>query len=220
MKSKQRIFVVDDHPFIRKGLCETIAAEPDLDICGEAEGWREALEKVRDNPPDLIVLDLNLKDGNGWMLLEHLMSQGVSIPVLVLSVCDEEIYGERLLKAGARGYLMKDAPIQEVLTAIHKILSGYIALSEKMASRLIQNAVHPQRSAAAPMEQLSAREFQVYEMLGRGLSNKKIGENLGVSHKTVGTYKARLMEKLGDRTTPELMRHARQLLAMQDKPGQ
>jgi len=210
MNTRKRILVVDDHPLVRSGLCQAIAASPDLVVCGEAEGWHEALEKMQATAPDLIVLDLNLKDGSGWTLLEHLHSRGELRPVLVLSVCDEQVYAPRLLKAGARGYLMKDHPIECVLAAMRKVLSGQLALSETMTSLLLESAAHP-RAAAAPIDHLSTRELQVYEMLGRGLSNKTIAEGLGVSHKTIGTYKARLMEKLGYRTTPELMHHAREL---------
>jgi DNA-binding NarL/FixJ family response regulator len=211
MSERKRILVVDDHPLVRSGLCQAIAATADLEVCGEAEGWHEALEKTRAAAPDLIVLDLNLKDGSGWTLLEQLQTHGELRSVLVLSVCDEQIYAPRLLKAGARGYLMKDVPIESVLAAMRKILSGQLALSEAMTSLLLESAVSP-RPAASSMNQLSTRELQVYEMLGRGLSNKTIAEGLGVSHKTIGTYKARLMAKLGYRTTPELMLHARELL--------
>ena len=215
MSTRKRILVVDDHPLVRSGLCQAIAATTDLVVCGEAEGWHEAMEKTRTAAPDLIVLDLNLKDGSGVMLLEQLHARGELRPALVLSVCDEQVYAPRLLKAGARGYLMKDVPIESALSAMRKILSGQLALSETMTSLLLESALSP-RPAASPMEQLSTRELQVYEMLGRGLNNKTIAENLGVSHKTVGTYKARLMEKLGVRTTPELMLHARKLLGMNE----
>ena len=131
-----RILVVDDHPLTRKGLCDAIRAQPHLAICGEAEGWREALRLLATLTPDLVILDLNLKDGNGWSLLEHLANH--LPPTLVLSVCDEELYAPRLLKAGARGYLTKDAPITEILAAIRKIMQGHIAISDAMATRLIQ----------------------------------------------------------------------------------
>ncbi len=216
MNPRKRILVVDDHPLVRSGLCQAIAATADLEVCGEADGWREVLEIMQATNPDLIVLDLNLKDGSGWTLLEHLQARGELRPVLVLSVCDEQVYAQRLLKAGARGYLMKDTPIEGVLAAIRKILTGQLALSETMTSLLLENAATPS-AAATPMEQLSTRELQVYEMLGCGLGNKAIADNLGVSHKTIGTYKARLMEKLGYRTTPELMLHARQSPAMPDE---
>lgn len=207
MNTRKRILVVDDHPLVRSGLCQAIAATADLDICGEAGGWREALDKIHATDPDLIVLDLNLNDGSGWTLLEELHSRGALLPVLMLSVCDEQVYALRLLKAGARGYLMKDTPIEGVLSAMRRILSGQLALSEAMTSLMLVNSANP-HSAATPMDQLSARELQVYELLGRGLNNKSIADSIGVSHKTIGTYKARLMEKLGCRTTPELMQCA------------
>jgi DNA-binding NarL/FixJ family response regulator len=211
MSLRKRILVVDDHPLVRSGLCQAIAATADLEVCGEAEGWHEALGKIRFAAPDLIVLDLNLKDGSGWTLLEQLQAHGQLLPVLVLSVCDEQVYAQRLLQAGARGYLMKDTPIEDVLAAMRRILAGHLALSETMTSLMLKSAATC-GPVASPMEQLSTRELQVYAMLGRGLGNKAIAEGLGVSHKTIGTYKARLMAKLGYRTTPELMLHARELL--------
>ena len=218
MSIRKRIFVVDDHPLMRSGLCQAIAATADLNVCGEADGWHEALEKIRAAAPDLIVLDLNLKDGNGWVLLEQLQARGELRPILVLSVCDEQIYAPRLPKAGARGYLMKDTPIASVLAAIRKVLAGQLALSETMTSLMLEGVANPQEADSSSMEQFSTRELQVYAMLGRGLGNKVIADNLGVSHKTIGTYKARLMEKLGLRTTPELIFHARKLSDKHELP--
>jgi len=151
-------------------------------------------------------------------LLEQLQARGELRPILVLSVCDEQIYAPRLLKAGARGYLVKDTPIASVLAAMRKILSGQIALSETMTSLMLEGVANPQEADSSSMEQFSTRELQVYAMLGRGLGNKVIADNLGVSHKTIGTYKARLMEKLGLRTTPELIFHARKLSDKHELP--
>jgi len=218
MKTRKRILIVDDHPVVRRGLCQAIAATADLVVCGEAGGWHEALEKTETTNPALIVLDLNLNDGSGWTLLEQLQASGQLRPVLVLSVCDEQVYAPRLLKAGARGYLVKDTPIASVLAAMRKILSGQIALSETMTSLMLEGVANPQEADSSSMEQFSTRELQVYAMLGRGLGNKVIADNLGVSHKTIGTYKARLMEKLGLRTTPELIFHARKLSDKHELP--
>jgi DNA-binding NarL/FixJ family response regulator len=196
-----QIFVVDDHPLIRKGLCDAIHAEPDLCVSGEAGGDQEALRALCSAKPDVLVLDLNLKDGSGWDLLQHLQSKKILPPTLVLSVCDEEVYAQRLLDSGASGYLMKDEPIDQVLKAIRKILAGHLAFSDAMTSKLLKSDT-PQ--PAPPLAELSDRELQVYEMLRQSLSNKNIGERLGISPKTIGTYKARLMEKLGVRNTHEL----------------
>lgn len=207
MKAEQKqILVVDDHPLIRKGLCDAINEQPDLQVCGEADSWRKALNMARTLRPDVLVLDLNLKDGNGWALLQELQATNELPPTLVLSVCDEEVYAPRMLKTGARGYLMKDTPIVEVLAAIRKILAGHLAFSDNVTSLLIQQKHdHKDAESANPLDVLSDRELQVYEMLGKGLGNKDIADRLGVSHKTIGTYKARLMEKMGVRTTSDLI---------------
>jgi DNA-binding NarL/FixJ family response regulator len=202
------IFVVDDHPLMRKGLCDAINAEEDLHICGEAGGYYEALQLLRAESPDVLVLDLNLKDGDGWNLLQQLRDENRLPPTLVLSVCDEEVYARRLLQAGARGYLMKHEPIAAILEAIRKIMTGHRALSDAMISQLLEPDGKPKQRS---IEELSNRELQVYQMLCQGLSNKDIGERLGISHKTIGTYKARLMEKIGVRTTQELIASTQRL---------
>lgn len=209
--SKHSVMLVEDHPLTRKGLADAINAEPDLEVCWEAEGWREVLGLLERHRPDMIILDLNLKDGNGWELLKQLESNPVAPPVLVVSVCDEEVYAVRLLRSGARGYLMKDAPIGKVLEAIRKILNGNIAVSDSIASSMIQAAANNIAVGGQTKEIgiLSDRELQVLEFLRQGLGNIDIAARLGISQKTVGTYKARLMEKLGVRTTPELIAQIR-----------
>lgn len=206
-KNRRKVLLVDDHPLTRRGLSDAIDAEPDLEVCGEADGWREALAAIGQQRPDIVVLDLNLKDGNGWELLKKLEGPPVLPPVLVLSVCDEEVYAARLLKCGAQGYLMKDAPIGRVLEAVRKVLDGHVAVSDAMASRLIQSATtgNDLRPGSKEISGMSDRELQVFEFLRQGLGNSTIAERLGLSHKTVGTYKARLMEKMGVRTTSELL---------------
>ena len=200
------VVVVDDHPLIRKGLCEAIRAEADLRVAGEAASYRDALDLLRKEQADILVLDLNLKDGNGWTLLQQLKAEGLLPYTLILSVCDEEVYAQRLLQAGARGYLMKGEPTGIVIEAIRKILAGHVAISDTMTARLLQASAKP---PARSLDELSDRELQVYQMLGQGLSNKTIGERIGISPKTIGTYKARLMEKLGVRTTHYLIERTR-----------
>jgi len=204
---KKRVLVVDDHPMTRQGSCAAIDAQDDLVVCGEAEAWREALKKTISLKPDIILLDLNLKDGNGWDLLRQFAASGINTPVLIVSVCDEDIYAARLLQSGARGFLMKDAPIAKIIEAIRKVLDGHIAVSDTIASQLIHAATKGsgKMSAASELALLSNRELQVYELLKAGRNNGEIAESLGISQKTIGTYKARLMEKFGVRTAPELM---------------
>jgi DNA-binding NarL/FixJ family response regulator len=204
---KRRVLLVDDHPLTRKGLAEAIGGEADLEVCGEAEEWRVALTLMESARPDVVMLDLNLKDGSGWDLLKQLDSDPASPPVLVLSVCDEEVFAARLLRSGAMGYLMKDAPIAKVLEAVRKVLAGHIAVSDAVASHLMQlvtaGACKADRSCG--LGGLSDRELQVLDYLRQGMGNREIAERLGVSDKTIGTYKSRLMEKLGVRTTPALI---------------
>jgi DNA-binding NarL/FixJ family response regulator len=201
--------VVDEHPLTRKGLCDAIVAQDDLMVCGESESWREALDMIRRDCPDVVVLDLNLKDGNGWELLRQVRSEELNARILVVSVCDEQVYAARLLKAGARGYLMKDAPVTQVLGAIRKVRGGDIAVSEAVASLLIHNATQKYGKAETTSDSvaLSNRELQVLDYLRQGMGNREIAECLRISQKTIGTYKARLMEKIGVRTAPELLEH-------------
>ncbi len=205
--AKAHVLLVEDHPLTRKGLIGAIGTQEDLEVCGEAEGWREALVLIGQQRPDIVVLDLNLKDGNGWELLKQMEVDPASPPVLVLSVCDEEVYTVRLLRAGARGYIMKDAPISQVLEAMRKILAGHLAVSDVIASALIHAAASGSAAKTLTSEVglLSDRELQVLEFLRQGMGNSEIAGQMGLSQKTVGTYKARLMEKMGVRTTPELL---------------
>jgi len=206
--TKSKIFIVEDHPVTRKGLCEIIEAESSLEVCGEASSWREALKKIHDQCPDAIVLDIHLDDGHGMALLEHLQkTKGPQTPVLVLSASNETIYAERFLKSGAMGYLMKTASVTKVLEAIRKVLTGHVAVSDAISTRLIQTRVRNRGNTHTPtgFNVLSNRELQVAELLQTGATIRAIAERLGVSQKTVGTYKARMMEKLNVRTMSELL---------------
>ncbi len=202
-----RILVADDHQITRTGLCTAIGGCADMTVCGEAEGVRETLDLVRELRPDCLVLDLQLKDGTGWTVLEELRGNAWQPKTLVLSIHDETVYARRLLAIGAQGYLMKDEPLAEILRGIRKILSGLYVLSDRMTSRMV-DPLTPGReqplTEAQAMVLLSDRELQVYEMLGQGLGNKEIAARIGVNQKTIGTYKARVMRKLGARTAPEL----------------
>ena len=204
---KAKVFLVEDHPLTRKGLIGAIGTQDDLEVCGEAEGWREAMAMIGSLRPDIVVLDLNLKDGSGWELIKHAEACGLSVPVLVLSVCDEEVYAARVLRSGAKGYLMKDTPVDGILEAIRKVLSGHIAVSNEVSSHLILSATRATGKTGDPSEldTLSDRELQVFELLRRGFGTSEIAEQIGVNYKTVSTYKARLMTKMGVRTTPDLM---------------
>lgn len=206
-----RILLVDDHAEIRSSLRETINQEPDLHVEAEAASCEEALVKIRRTPPDVLVLDLHLKDGNGWVVLEQLAKARQLPPTLVLSVCEESVFARRLLAAGARGYLMKDAPLPRILQAIRDVHRGLLVASEAVASELMSEAVGhlygkvEEAGQTNSFDELSARELQICAMLGAGMSSKAIACTLAVSIKTVATYKLRIMEKLGVTSTPELV---------------
>ena len=213
---------MEDHPATLAGLAACFAAEADFEVCGQTNSWREALELVRAQRPDAILLDLQLTDGTGWTLLETLAATGECPPTLVFSVFQEKIHAERLLRSGARGYLPKETPLAEVVAALRKMLAGYLAVSDHIATQLLGQVLRQTDAAqeAREFEVLSNRELQVLQMLSQGLHNKEIARRLGLSAKTVGTYKARLMEKLGVSTAPELQRLAHErLTAGQSAPA-
>lgn len=215
MTTPLRILLVDDHPATREGLRSAIEVQPDLRVAGEAATWRAALHLAEDLRPDVMVLDLNLPDGNGWTLLEELKAAGLLPPTLVLSVCDEQIYARRLLRAGATGYLMKDEPMETILRAIREVRQGRIVASASISTALMSEALGTAEEAAASdgtasnVGGLSDRELQIFALFGEGLRNKEIAARLRLSEKTVSTYKVRLMSKLGVRTTPTLIEHYR-----------
>ena len=209
-----RVLIVDDHPLTRDGLRNAITAQADLQVAGEAATWQSALQLARELRPDVMVLDLNLPDGNGWSLIEQLKATHALPPTLVLSVCDEQIYARRLLRSGAIGYLMKDEPGAIILQAIRDVARGVRVTSPTLAAQLLQEELgDPEEPAPADsavgLGELSDREMQLFALLGRGERNKEIAARLRLSEKTVSTYKVRLLKKLGVKTTPELMERFR-----------
>ena len=208
--SPLRIFLVEDHPATREGLRTAIDRQPDMRVAGEASTRKQALAAVEELSPDVLVLDLNLPDGNGWLLLDQLSHVCKLPPTLVLSVCDEALYAKRLLRSGACGYLMKDEPIERVLAAIRAIASGVLIASPAITSQLMAEAIsrpEPQAHEEPPAGEvhLSDRELQVLGLRAQGRSNKEAAAQLDLSEKTVSTYKVRMMKKLGLSSTPELI---------------
>lgn len=205
-----RVLIVEDHPATSDGLFEVIQAQAGMEVCGRTALIGEAANLAMDLRPDLMLLDLHLRDGTGWTLIERLSSEGALPRTLVFSVFEESVYAERLLRAGARGYLTKTAPLSAVIRAIRKVAEGHLAVSDAMVTRLLETLLDPPGydREKAEMDLLSDREVQVLQMFGCGLGNKEIGARLNLSPKTVSTYKARLMGKLGVHTTPELHRVA------------
>jgi len=194
---KKKIFLVDDHVILREGLAELINRAADLAICGEASSADEALVKIPEASPDLVIVDLSLPNTGGMELLRMLKVRHSDLPTLVLSMHDESVYAERALRAGAKGYIMKHEAIIEVEAAIHRVLEGGFYLSRRVSDRLVQSAVQAKPSLGVyPINGLSDREFEVLEMIGLGLGTSEIARKLHLSVKTIETYQAKLKEKL------------------------
>jgi DNA-binding NarL/FixJ family response regulator len=206
---KKRIFLVDDHPLVREWLTNLINQQPDLLVCGESDNTPAALSAVGVARPDLAVVDINLKNSSGLELIKSLKAQHPAVLVLALSVHDESLYAERVLRAGARGYINKSETAQKIAEAIRRVLEGKLFISEKtaelMTARVIAGRAAPDRS---PVELLSDRELEVFEKLGQGVSTRQIAEDFRVSIKTVQAYCARIKEKLNLTTASQLLREA------------
>jgi DNA-binding NarL/FixJ family response regulator len=208
-KAVKRLLLVDDHPIMRHGLSQLIRAEPGLDVCGEAGSAREGLELTGRLKPDLVVIDLTLPDKNGLELLKDIQAQHPGTRCLVLSMHDETMYGERALRAGARGYIMKEAAADHLINAAHKVLSGGIYVSDSMASRMLEQVTGQRaRGGATGIETLSDRELEVLEMIGCGVATKNIAERLCISTRTVEAHRAHIKEKLGVGDGAALVRYA------------
>ncbi|MEE9153606.1 MAG: response regulator transcription factor [candidate division NC10 bacterium] len=206
---KQRILIVDDHPIVREGLTTIINEQTDLVVCGEAEDAQTALEAVGTLRPDLMIVDISLKGINGIELVKLIQRRYEKMPILVLSMHDESLYVERVLRAGARGYIMKQEGTEKVVTAIHKILGGDIYVSEAMRKKLLRTFQESQPETSGPsVERLSDRELEVFRLIGQGYGTRQIADTLHVSVKTVNTYRQHIKEKLKFETGSELLRHA------------
>lgn len=205
---KARIFLVDDHAVLRLGLQKLIAGEPDLVVCGEASSAKEALHRLRSEPADLVLVDISLPDTNGIELIKNLRAEKETLPILVLSTYDESQYALRALRAGASGYLMKTEPSEELMLAIRRVLKGEIAVSKPFGEQLIFKVARGTPTGASPLDRLSDRELEILALVGNGKSTAQIAEALGLSVKTVESHRLHAKEKLGLRTSPDLVRFA------------
>ncbi|MFZ2276702.1 MAG: response regulator transcription factor [Prosthecobacter sp.] len=206
---RHRILIVDDHPIFRKGIAMLLDHEDDIIICGEAETATEALGLVERHEFDLVIADISLKDINGIELVKSLKVLKPHLPVLVLSMHDESLYAERALRAGARGYLMKQAPPDQVVAAIRHVLSGELYLSAAANLLMLNSFVTGRESnSKSSVEKLSDRELEIFELLGQGRGTSMIAHDLRLSVKTVEAHRSHIKTKLGIHTAPELVRAA------------
>ena len=204
-----RILLVDDHPLVRESLKTIIRREPDLAVCGEAEDREQALELVAANEPDLALIDLTLKNSHGLELVKDLANLWPTIKILVLSMQDEVLYAERVIRAGARGFISKQEVPREILLAIRHILSGKIYWSEKAAAHVASKIARSSRPGSnLSSEVLTDREVQVFELIGLGNSTHQIAASLHINSSTVETYRARIKEKLNLKNAMELHQYA------------
>jgi DNA-binding NarL/FixJ family response regulator len=204
-----RVLIVDDHTLVRVGLIELISGEPDLEICGAASGVAEARKLAATTQPDVAIIDLTLKDGNGIELVKEFRERYGKLKLLVLSMHEESLFAERALRAGAVGYVSKDAASRTIIQAIRSVIAGNHYLSQPMTQRLVHQAVGAKSNGvSSPLERLTDREIEVFEMIGQGLTSRQIARRLELSPKTVNTYREHIKQKLELRNVTELTTHA------------
>jgi len=211
-----RVLIVDDHPLVRQGLRWLLDQEDDLEICGEAADVEEARAALQQTQPDVVVLDLSLRDSNGIDLIKAIRSKYEQLPVLVCSIHDERIYAERLLSAGANGYIMKEATADQFLVALRQVLAGELYVSERVKTRMMERSAAGGRSQTGDRtERLSNREFEILGLIGQGKTTRQIAESLSLSVKTVDSHRQRIKKKLGLQTSAQVVQFAilRQLMA-------
>ena len=209
MAQNKQVFLVDDHPLVREWLTNLINKRPDLRVCGEAGTAPEALQKIGELQPDIAIVDLTLANGSGIELIKDIQTQHPKVAVLVLTMHDETVYALRALRAGARGYIMKAEATKKVIQAIRTVLEGKLYVSDRVTALMAEKfADHTLRKAGSPIELLSDRELEVFQLLGRGLGTRKIADQLHISFKTVQAFSARIKDKLQLDNINELLREA------------
>ena len=203
---KISIFIVDDHPLVRQGLAQVINGEADMVVCGEAEDAPKALHLVNTKDPDLVIVDISLRGNNGLELIKNIKALKHNLPILVFSMHDETVYAQRALRAGARAYVMKQESADKIVTAIRRIMSGDIYVSNRVADQVLHQLVNGSGDpGGSPVDRLSDRELEVIQLIGRGLSTREIASSLNLSVKTIESHRAHIKEKLNLRNATELV---------------
>lgn len=192
------ILLVDDHPMARSGIAGFINSEPDLQVCCEAGNPGQAMKILGRGKTDLLVTDLSMPGRSGVEFIKDVLAAYPDLPILVVSMHDESVYGERALRAGARGYITKQASGEELVNAIRRVISGHIYASDSLSARLLEMVTGRRpRGSTSPIEKLSDREFEVFQLIGQGLTTKEIATQLHLSPKTVDVHRGHIKEKLG-----------------------
>lgn len=206
---KKRLLLVDDHPVVLHGLAQVVGVEPDLEVCGQAGNAAEAMKALGRLKPDLVVTDLTLPDKHGLEFIKDVLVMHPRTLVLVLSMHDESLYAERILRAGARGYVMKETAADTLVKAARRVLGGGIYLSEEMAGQMLEGlAGHRKQGAQSPLERLTDRELEVLQLIGQGRTSRHIAGQLHISTRTVEAHRAHIKDKLQLPDGPSLVRYA------------
>lgn len=205
---KNRIVIVEDHPIVRRGMAQLINFEEDMCTVGEAETTIIAHETLEREKPDLVLVDLSLKGGSGLELIKDIKKLYPKMLIIVVSLHDENVYAERVMRAGAKGYIMKSEATESILTAIRQVLKGGIYLSPDMQTKMLNKIVSGVDNSVHTVDLLSDREFEVFEMVGKGITTKKTARELNLSIKTIETYKSHIKTKLNIKDSTELIQFA------------
>jgi DNA-binding NarL/FixJ family response regulator len=208
-KSRTRVLLVDDHAVVRFGIAQLINRQPDLEVCGEEEAASTALSAIERLKPDLVIADISLKDSSGLELMRNIKAQYAGLPVLVVSAHDESIYAELAFRAGALGYLMKQEALEKIPTAIHRVLSGNVYVSDALGARMLQQQVRGQSNInESPVKTLSDRELEVFQLIGQWKKTKEIADELHLSIKTIEYYREQIKRKLNLNSASDLTHYA------------
>ena len=206
---KKRIFIVDDHQIVRRGLTHFLNSREDLMVCGEAPDANTAIAAINSSSPDILIVDISLGGISGIDLIKSVLSRYTGISILVLTMHDEVEFVERAMKAGARGYVLKSEREEQILEAIRAIGEGGRYLSDSLKDRLLDRILWDEKiHREDPLEYLTDREFEIFRLFGKGLNTRQVSESLGLGISTIGTYRDRIKKKLNLKTTAELMRFA------------
>jgi DNA-binding NarL/FixJ family response regulator len=214
--SKATILLVDDHPIVRQGLAQLLNQEPDMVVCAQAEDGPGALHAIATQKPEIVILDISLNGPDGLAVLKEIRLSYTTLPVLVLSMHDESLYAERVLRAGAKGYIMKQEATEKVLVAIRRIRAGEVYVSDRIAKRLLRQVVSSAGDGKSPIEALTDRELAVFRLIGKGRGTREIADDLRISVKTVESYQAHIKEKLALKNAREMAQHAFQWVTREE----
>jgi DNA-binding NarL/FixJ family response regulator len=207
--NRTRILLVDDHAVVRYGIAQLINRQSDMVVCGEEEDAANALTAIDKLRPDLVIADISLKDSSGLELMRNIKAQFAKMPVLVVSAHEESIYAEVAFRAGALGYLMKQEALEKIVTAIRRVLSGNIYVSEALASKMLQQQVRGKTDLQdSPVKSLSDRELEVFQLIGQWKKTSEIAQELHLSVKTIEYYREQIKHKLNLKNSSELTQHA------------